>query len=323
MKAVLFISKGENASSTRYRALQYFPLLTQDGFLPKHVTISGGFFNICKALYLAYKAEVVVLLRKTFPAPILWLLRSLSKELIFDFDDAIFCNTDGSYSKTRMSRFTATVEKVDCVFAGNEYLASTAKKFQSKTFLIPTSLDTKKYIRSHKTQNQEGLTLVWIGSQSTKKYIAGILPQIEEAATEVPNLKLKIIADFILESDMIRIQNIPWSEANEAQEICNSDIGLAPLPEDNWTKGKCALKVLQYMSAGIPVISSPTSVNGYVVEHGRSGFIASSAAEWVESIKTAAQSREKLIEMGRYGQARVIKEFDIVSVYQSIKRLLQ
>lgn len=221
-----------------------------------------------------------------------------------------------------MSRFIATVNQVDCVFAGNEYLADTARKFQSNTFVIPTSLETKKYVGIKKSASEQGLVLVWIGSQSTKKYIAGILPQIEAAATQVSNITLKIIADFTLESNVLKIQNIPWSEASEAQEIATSDIGLAPLPEDNWTKGKCALKVLQYMSAGIPVISSPTSVNGYVVEHLRSGYVASNPEEWVNCIKAAVKSKDKLLEMGQYGQARVTREFDILPVYQTLKSLL-
>lgn len=322
MKVVLFISKGEKASSTRYRALQYFPYLVKDGFLPKHTTISGGFLSIIKTLILTSKADVVVLLRKTFPYPIFWILRKLSKKLIFDFDDAIFCNTDGSYSETRMSRFICTVAKVDRVMAGNSYLAENAKKFQTNTFVIPTSLDTQKYNKTHKTESEHGLTLVWIGSQSTKKYISGILPEIEEAATQISNLTLKIIADFEIKSKVINIVNIPWSEATEAEELYNSDIGLAPLPEDNWTKGKCALKVLQYMAVGIPVISSPTSVNGYVVEHEKSGFIATTASDWVKFIKVAAQSKHRLPDMGSFGQARVIKEFDISIVYKSLKALL-
>ncbi len=317
-KRILFLSKGENASSTRYRALQYFPLYQQSGYQAIHLTIAGGILPFLTALWQASRSDIVILLRKTFPAPFFWLLRKVSKKLIFELDDAIFSNTDGSYSETRMSRFIATVSQCDHVFAGNAYLAETTKAYQAKISIIPTALNTKKYQLPAATQHSNDFTLVWIGSRSTKKYIAGILPAIEAAARSVPNLKLKIIADFSLQSDDLPIINIPWAEATEAVEVSRADVGLAPLPADNWTKGKCALKVLQYLSAGLPVISSATSANGYVVEHLKSGFLAETASDWTQSIIMAYQQKEQLATMGLYGKKRVQCEFDIEVVFKKI-----
>lgn len=316
-KRILFLSKGENASSTRYRALQYFPLYKKSGYEPLHLTISGGLYPFIVALCYILKSDVVVLIRKTFPTPAFWLLRKLSKKLIFDFDDAIFCNTDGSYSKTRMSRFINTVKASDCVFAGNQYLADTAKAVQPNTLIIPTSLDTKKYNLSSKKQD-DNFVLVWIGSKSTKKYISNILRCVEIAADSIPNLQLKIIADFELHSDSVYIKNVLWSESIEASEICSSDVGLAPLPADNWTKGKCALKVLQYMASSLPVITSPTSVNGYVVSEGDTGYLASTDKEWIDKIKAAYHKKDHLGKMGQLGRKRISDEFDIHVVFQKI-----
>lgn len=321
-KRILFLSKGKNASSTRYRALQYFPLYRQSGFNPIHISISGGVLPFLTALNQASQADIVILLRKTFPTPIFWLLRAVSKKLIFELDDAIFSNTDGSYSKTRMSRFITTIRQCDHVFAGNQYLAEIAKVYQAKTCIIPTALDTQKY-KQHIEQDSSEFVLVWIGSRSTKKYIAGILPAIETAAKTVPNLRLKIIADFQLHSDCLSVTNIPWAEATEAIEISSSDIGLAPLPADNWTKGKCALKVLQYLSAGIPVISSATSANGYVIEHLKSGFLAETESDWVQFIIMAYQEKERLAVMGAYGRQRVQREFDVEVVFRRVVNLLE
>ncbi len=321
-KRILFLSKGENASSTRYRALQYFPLYLQSGYTPAHLTISGGFWPFLTALYQASQADIVVLLRKTFPAPVFWLLRIVSKKLIFELDDAIFSNTDGSFSKTRMSRFINTIRQCDHVFAGNQYLAEIANAHQPNTSIIPTSLDTQKYRSSIKHATND-FVLVWIGSRSTRKYIAGMLPAIEKAAKTIPQLRLNIIADFELTSNVLPISNIPWSEKTEALEVSSADVGLAPLPPDNWTKGKCALKVLQYLSAGLPVISSPTSANGYVVDHLKSGFLAESESEWTQSIISAYEQREQLTVMGEYGQKRVSQEFDIKVVFKKILALLE
>jgi glycosyltransferase involved in cell wall biosynthesis len=321
-KRILFLSKGENASSTRYRALQYFQLYQQSGFEPIHVSIAGGLLPFLTALMLASQVDIVILLRKTFPAPIFWLLRKFSKKLIFDLDDAIFSNTDGSYSQTRMSRFIATIRQCDYVFAGNQYLAETTRTYQAKTSVIPTALDTQKYKQSIQQESSEFI-LVWIGSRATKKYIAGILPAIEIAAKTIPNLKLKIIADFQLHSNCLSISNIPWAEATEATEISSSAIGLAPLPADNWTKGKCALKVLQYLSAGLPVISSSTGANGYVIEHLKNGYIAETKTDWVTFITMAYQQRQQLALMGQYGQKKVSQEFDRSIVFKKILKELE
>ncbi|MGJ8620284.1 MAG: glycosyltransferase [Methylophilaceae bacterium] len=320
-KRILFLSKGVSASSTRYRALQYFSLFKSAGYNPTHITISGGLFPFLSALYHASQADTVILLRKTFPTPIFWLLRQFSKNLMFDFDDAIFSNTDGSHSDTRMTRFINTIQQCDCVFAGNQYLADAAKKFQYNTVIIPTSLQTQKYLVPSE-KNPDTFTLVWIGSHSTKRYIVGILPAIESAAKEIPNLHLKIIADFKLSSKSLSIINIPWTEQAEAAEINSADVGLAPLPPDNWTKGKCALKVLQYMAAGLPVITSATSVNAYVVEDLKNGYHANNESEWTTQILKAFRQRKALREMGRLGQLRVVDEFDIKVVFQRLLSII-
>lgn len=321
-KKLLFLSKGSNASSTRYRALQYFPQYKQLGLHPTHITISGGLIPFLKGLYQASKSDTVILVRKTFPFPFLWLLRKVSKQLIFDFDDAIFSNTDGSSSTTRMSRFKYTVSKCDWVFAGNEYLAETSKTFQPNTSVIPTSLDSKKYNQHFNKRDDDRFVLVWIGSKSTKKYIVGILPSIELAAKSIPNLQLKIIADFKLYSDSVSIKNVPWSESTEAYEVASSDMGLAPLPENNWTKGKCALKVLQYMAASIPVISSPTGANADVVEHLKSGYLADKPDDWVKYINLAYSDKDKLKEMGCCANNKITNAFDINIVFNKIISLM-
>jgi glycosyltransferase involved in cell wall biosynthesis len=317
-KVILFVSKGENSSATRYRALQYFPKFIEAGWLPKHATISGGVIAIAKTLFAARHANVVVLLRKTFPSPIFWLLRKLSKKIIFDFDDAIFCNTDGSYSKTRMQRFETTVSNCDHVFAGNQYLADAAKKYNGAVTVIPTSVEVEKYNLTCQ-KDDSVFELVWIGSQSTRKFIAEIIPSLEISAQTIQNLQLKIIADFELTSSKLNIINERWSEKTEALALCKADVGLAPMPENNWTKGKCALKVLQYMAAGLPVISSPSGVNAYVVENGVSGYLATNN-QWSNLLNQMHSEKEKLVRIGGHGRSRAQSEFSTTVVFQKMLR---
>jgi len=320
-KRILFLSKGEQDSSTRYRALQYFPYFKSVGWQPQHVTISGGVLAIVHALISAKKSDVVVLLRKSLPFPILWLLRKASKKMIFDFDDAIFCNSDGSYSQTRMSRFIKTATMCDHIFAGNAYLAQEASKYNPAVTIIPTSVDSNKYALPR--QNKPGNTvLVWIGSSSTRKYLEQALPFLEKAALAVPNLQLDVIADFELNSEHLAINSIAWSESSEAAALSKADIGIAPMPETDWTKGKCALKVLQYMAAGLPVISSKSGVNAYVVEDGVNGYLVSEDMQWSERIALMSKDKHNLKKMSLAGISRVKSEFDIEVVFQKLLAVL-
>ena len=320
-KNILFISKGETASSTRYRALQYFPFLKKNNWMASHSTISGGLRAIIASLIAAHQADVVVLLRKTFPMPIFWLLRKLSKKLIFDFDDAIFCNSDGSNSHTRMQRFKHTIKNCDYVFAGNGYLAEHAKKFNAAVGIIPTSVDTYKYSLNYQKGTQ-ALTLVWIGSSSTKKYLVDILPQLEKAAQSIPDLQLNNIADFQLSSCTLKINNITWQAETEASELNKADIGIAPMLDNNWTKGKCALKVLQYMASGLPVISSHSGVNAEVIQDQVTGYLMKKNEDWPELIIALQHEKYLLQQMGQHGKLVVNNEFSISAVYQKILAVL-
>ncbi|MDZ4098518.1 MAG: glycosyltransferase, partial [Methylophilaceae bacterium] len=162
------------------------------------------------------------------------------------------------------------------------------------------------------------LCLVWIGSSSTRKYLEQILPHLEQASHKVEHLKLKVIADFELQSRYLNIQTIHWREDSEALELCKSHIGIAPMPEDNWTKGKCALKVLQYMAAGLPVISSKSGVNADVIDHKISGLLISDNSEWHSIIEMLAKDIDGLRYMGELGQKKVRTEYDIEVVFNKL-----
>lgn len=314
-KKILFVSKGIHTSSTRYRCLQFFPYYKAHDFLPSHVTASGGASAIIKMIFQASQADIVVVLRKTFPVAITWLLRLVSKKLIFDLDDAIFCQSDGSPSRTRMKRFLAIIKVCDHVFAGNQFLAEKSMLFNSRVSLIPTCFSVKKYEVLVPSAN-DFIDLVWIGSQSTSKYLIDIIPVLEQVAQKLPILRLKIIADFDLVDIGMPVLLIPWSEETEVNELLSSHIGIAPMINNDWTRGKCALKVLQYMAAKLPVVSSNVGVNGEVVVSGETGCLVSSSEQWIESIYDLAINNKKRLAMGESGYERVKQHYDINVVFQ-------
>jgi len=180
-----------------------------------------------KLLRQARKADVVVVLRHAFDFSMLPLLRRASKRLIFDFDDAIFVKSDGNPSKGRARRFRYMLENCDQVWSGNQYLADTASQFNSHATVVPTAIDLDRY-QIEAAKPTDHIDLVWIGSSSTSRYLKDLVPTLEKCALEVPNLRLKIIADFELQSEILTIKNIPWSHDTEVHELASAHIGIAP-----------------------------------------------------------------------------------------------
>lgn len=319
---LLFVSKGEDSSSTRYRALQFFPLWRAAGFEPSHVSASGGLRATLDMLRQAARADVVIVLRKTFPYPLLRALRRVSRRLAFDFDDAIFCNTDGTPSRTRMARFAAMARACDQVFAGNGFLAGRAAAFNPAVTLIPTCVDTARY-RIEADKPEDSVDLVWIGSSSTRKYLVEALPWLAAAAERVPGLRLKIIADFALPECGIATLPVAWQAGTEARELASSHIGIAPMRDDDWSRGKCALKVLQYMAAGLPVVSSNAGANAEVIAEGANGYLVSSPAEWAERIDRLAKDAALRRRMGAEGRRRVEAGYAIDAVFNRLRPLVE
>ena len=315
---LLFVSKGEASSSTRYRALQFFPLWREAGFEPAHVTASGGLRATLNMLRLAARADVVVVLRKTFPAPLLWLLRRAARRLVFDFDDAIFCSTDGTPSPTRMARFAAMARACDRILAGNAFLARQAAVFNPAVVLVPTGVDPARY-RVEADKPAGTLDLVWIGSHSTRKYLAEAMPWLAAAAAKVPGLRLKIIADFDLPGCGVTTLPMAWRADTEARELAAAHIGIAPMRDDDWSRGKCALKVLQCMAAGLPVVSSRAGANAEVIRQGESGFLVSTPAEWAERIARLAEDADLRRRMGETGRRLVEADYSILSVFDRLR----
>jgi glycosyltransferase involved in cell wall biosynthesis len=318
----LFISKGEDSASTRYRATQFFPMFIEAGVRACHVTTSKSPLSYLETLRKAATADVVIVLRKTFPLPYLWLLRKLSRRLVFDFDDAIFCNTDGTPSKTRMSRFLAMTEVSDLVIAGNSYLAGQALSHSRRVATLPTCVSISPF-PDICAKPADQFDVVWIGSRSTRKYLLDALPVLREAYARVPNLRLKIVADFDLSDAGLPVLAIPWSSNTEAQALSSAHIGIAPMRDDSWTRGKCALKVLQYMAAGLPVVSSNCGANAEIVIDGENGYLVSEDDSWVNRIVLLAGQDELRARLGAAGRSLVHSHYASGPVGNKLLALLR
>ncbi len=322
MPNVVFISKGLSSASTRYRAQAFFPILQKAGWNPAHIDGNTGIRFTKDLLTTIRAADVVVVLRRTFSGPFRWALGMAAKKLVFDFDDAIFTGSDGKISPGRLRGFKSMASRADQIWAGNSYLASEAQKYTPKEVqIVPTVLDVSKYTHIETPQSRkpdDHLDLVWIGSSTTRKYLQSALPILDQAHASNPRLRLKVIADFDLPQSGIPKLIIPWNSATEATHLASSHIGIAPMPDDPWTKGKCGFKVIQYMAAGLAVISSNSGANKDIVTHNQTGLLADTPDQWLAAIAQLASDPTLRDQMGQSGRARALAHYDLNSAGQEM-----
>ncbi len=320
MIKILFLTKGIHSSSARYRALFYQDSFIKDKYHTTHYGLSKKISNYLLALINVARFDIVFLQRKLLPIPYFFILRFLAKKIIYDFDDAIFLNSNGDLSKKRYKRFKYICEKSDLVFSGNQYLQSFAKKINSKTFILPTCLNIKAYqVKANKSK--EFIDLVWVGHKSTVKYLLAVIPNLEKANEKIKKLRIINISNATLTSKKIKIKNVSWNERIQYQYIKSAWLGLAPLDESNWSKGKCAFKLLQYSAAGIPSISSNAGVNSELINHYQNGILIRKNSDWEQSIIKLLTDK-RLYQTMKKNCLILAKDYDYKHNYQVMKNLI-
>jgi glycosyltransferase involved in cell wall biosynthesis len=265
------------------------------------------------------RAEVVILQRKLLQPWQLYVLRHYARCLIFDFDDAIFLRdsyaSKGLHDPNRLRRFSTIVSAVDAVAAGNDFLGQQAliRNARALVHIVPTCVDPGRYPGARHARNLDGVQLVWIGSSSTLLGVEAIRPWLEQIGEQHAGLQLKLICNSFLQLRNMPVVNCLWSEATEAAELAAADIGISWLPDDPWSQGKCGLKVLQYMAAGLPVVANPVGIQTDMVRHGETGYLADTPAQWSEAIGRLAREPALRRQMGEAGRRRVETDFSVAA----------
>jgi len=261
------------------------------------------------------QADVVIVQRKLLPWWQLLALRHAAPALVFDFDDAVFLRDSyaakGLHSPQRQRRFAGLVRAAAGVAAGNAFLAEEAARWHGAVpvHVIPTCVETERYPLAAHDRSGPGTQLVWVGSSSTLKGLETARPLLEAIGQGCPGLSLKLICDRFLTLEHLPIVACPWAEATEADAIASADIGLSWVPDDDWSRGKCGLKVLQYMAAGLPVVANPVGVQVEMVEHGRTGFLAETPAQWIEAIRQLMHDPALRRSLGQAARRRVEADY--------------
>jgi len=263
----------------------------------------------------------VILQRKLLPSWQLAVLRRHAKRLIFDYDDAVLYRDSydrrGPRSARRERRFAATVRQADTVIAGNDFLADCALRAGTppdRVRTIPTCVDplryTPKYERPARPATRP-IELVWIGSSSTLKGLEAERALWDRLGDAIPGLRLRVVCDRFPDFRGIEVVPVPWSESAEAEELARGDLGVSWLPDDDWSRGKCGLKVLQYQAAGLPTIANPVGAHVEMIEPGATGFLASTPEQWIEAVRAAAADAGLRARMGRSARGRVESHYSV------------
>ena len=241
------------------------------------------------------------------PAVVERLTALTGRPIIYDFDDAIFrlhtTDANRGFGWLKFPGKTATICRLaKHVVVGNEWLADYARQHNRAVTVIPTSIDTRRYRPARATRLKDRLVLGWMGSSTSQTHLELFAPLLREFLHR-RNVELRVISDRKPVLPGIDYVWRPWSAESEIEELSYFDVGIMPMPDDEWAKGKCALKALQYMAMGVPTLCSAVGTNRDVIRHGENGLLADSDEDWIanlESLIDDAALRQRLGERGRH-----------------------
>ncbi len=320
---ILVLTNNPTRASFRQRIAVYLEVLRDNGIECEVARFPSGSLARRKLLKRSRDFEAVFLHKKRLNSFDAFWLRRYAKKVIYDFDDAIMYSDKhpDRPSRKRQKSFQRTVKLADMVIAANPYLAEHARKYNPKVEVLPTGLDTHAYkLKAHPESNDK-TRLVWIGSESTLPYLAQIKPALEEIGSRFDNVVLRIVCDDFFDLQNMEVEKCLWSEHKQAIDLATSDIGLAPLPDNRFTKGKCGFKILQYAAAGLPVVASPVGANTEYVREGSNGFLAGDCAYWVDKISRLVSDSQLRNQMGQAGRADV-QRFDLKVLGKQLVNLI-
>lgn len=270
-------------------------------------------------LFRRFEYDILWIEKEALP----WLPRWVESNLLFgvpyvlDFDDAVFHNYDmNRFSFVRWilgDRIDGLMANANLVVAGNEYLADRAILAGAPMVrLVPTVIDLSRYEKFHfldTSRSTESVSVVWIGSPSTVRYLEVIFKPLQVLANRFSFVLRVIGAEIKIPG--VHVECVHWTEKTEVESISAGHIGVMPLLDSSWERGKCGYKLIQYMACGLPVVASPVGVNSQIVEHGVNGFLVRSDAEWVSALEQLFAQVQLRKSLGNAGRAKVEAQYCI------------
>lgn len=332
------------APSQRFRFEQYLDLLTAAGhtwrmapfiseatwsilYKPGHTIakawgILAGFARRLGLLFTALGYDYVFIHREASPVgpPVFeWLLaKVLRRKIIYDFDDAIWIpNTSEVNTIVAGVKWHQKVESICCwsykVSCGNAYLQGYARQFNANAIINPTTIDTvhlHNQIKDQRASTQ--LVIGWTGTHSTLKYIKQVVPVLAKLEEEY-DFEFRVISNQPPELPLRSLVYQPWRKDTEIADLLSFNVGLMPLEDDPWAKGKCAFKALQYMALGIPALVSPVGMNTEVVTNGVNGYVCATQDEWEAALRTLLQDDALRTRLGTAARTTVEERYSVTA----------
>jgi glycosyltransferase involved in cell wall biosynthesis len=234
--------------------------------------------------------------------------------LVVDYDDAIFHKYDRHQSALVRWLLGRKIDRVmasaTTVVAGNHYLADRASAAGARLVeVLPTVVDLERYHVADQEENSHALSVGWIGSPSTARYLDRLQTVAESIARSHGAKFFAVGAPPNLCSPPFIARD--WSEETEVDQLRSFTIGIMPLVDQHWERGKCGYKLIQYMACGLPVVASPVGVNSEIVRHGVDGFLASNDEDWTRAIDQLLANPALRADMGRAGRARIAERYSL------------
>jgi glycosyltransferase involved in cell wall biosynthesis len=309
---LIIITNNPDRASFRQRIGVYLDLLVERGIKCEVALLPKGLLARAKLFKRTAEFDCVFLHKKLLNIADAYLLRKYAHTIIFNYDDAImYSHRDpGRVNRGRLASFNRTVRLSDTVLVGSGYLAGHARDLNNTIELLPLGLNVSNYFVEDFTKDEDTIRLVWIGSESTLSYLEEIKPALEKIGQKFANVILRIVGDTFFDLDNMPVEKLKWEKDKVGTYLTGSDIGLAPLPDDNFTQGKCSFKVLEYASAKLPVVASPVGTNRDHVIDGETGFLVNNEQQWVDKISQLVENNGLRMQLGQKGRVHA-KDSDV------------
>lgn len=338
---ILCLHRPHRSPSQRFRFEQYLSFLEQKGYSfdfsylldardDKVFYQPGHAFQKAKIVFRstwkrwseiskASHYDLIFVQREAFMLGTAYFEKAMAKKapLVFDYDDSIWLqNVSEANRRLNFLKDARKTSKIIThakkVFAGNQYLADYARQFNSNVVIVPTTIDTSVYKRVSVKPEGSRVCIGWSGSFSTIQHFSLAIPVLKKIKDKFGDkVYFKIIGDGNYYCKELETSGVPWVASTELEDLSEIDIGIMPLPDDEWAKGKCGLKGLQYMALSIPTLMSPVGVNKDIIQHGTNGYLPNNDKEWVEILTALVESAELRKFIGDQGRNTVVDKFSV------------
>lgn len=337
MRVLLLSRYGRLGASSRYRSYQYLPFLEAGGHKVEVLPLLGDDYLLrlyagrtipVVGVAASYLKRLSRLLRRRgldliwveyeafpwLPAVVDLFLLKGKIPYIVDYDDAVFHRYDRHASSAVRWLLGRKIDRImrssASVIAGNEYLADRARSAGAGVVhVIPTVVDPARYALARR-RDRDVFTVGWIGTPVTAPYLQIVREALERLAARVPCRVVTVGAGRV-DLGHVRVEDRAWAEESEAASLEDMDVGIMPLPDTPWERGKCGHKLIKYMASGLPVVASPVGVNATLVHEGVNGFLASTGDEWLRALEALQADSALRASMGSAGRACVEAEYSL------------